>query len=57
MSVKKCARCQKQFTCTNDIICWCNKITLDETTLSHFKKEFIDCLCEDCLKIVEIMKR
>ena len=52
MSVKKCARCKKEFTCCNEKPgCWCETLVLDTVTLQSLKKEFSDCLCKECLEL------
>lgn len=47
---KTCPKCGKNFICTHDEKCWCMALTLSPENLKRLKKEYNDCLCEDCLK-------
>ena len=49
--IKKCPKCGKEFECTADESCWCNKYSLDSKLSGSLNYD--DCLCEDCLKEME----
>ena len=42
---KKCAECGDDFSCENDISCWCG----DFPKLSEGEIDDKDCLCKRCL--------
>ena len=42
---KKCAECGNDFSCENDITCWCG----DFPKLSEKEIDGEDCLCKKCL--------
>ena len=44
---KKCAECGDDFSCENDITCWCG----DFPKLSQSEIDDRDCLCRTCLLI------
>ena len=44
---KKCAECGDDFSCSNDISCWC----ADFPKLSKNEVDERDCLCRNCLLI------
>ena len=51
MALKKCSRCEIEFNCQNETKgCWCENYSLKEKVLVQLKKDFDNCLCEDCLK-------
>jgi len=50
---KKCSRCQKAFLCHRNRACWCHDYTLSDTVSTSLKRDFIDCLCEECLSDYE----
>ena len=51
MALKKCSRCEIEFNCQNETRgCWCENYSLKEKELTQLKRDFKDCLCEDCLK-------
>jgi len=44
---KKCAECGDDFSCANDISCWC----ADFPKLSKYVIDDKDCICRSCLLI------
>ena len=44
---KKCAECSDDFSCDNDISCWC----ADFPKLSKNEIDDKDCLCRRCLLV------
>ncbi len=48
--LKICPICNSVFTCKNSDICWCSQIKIPTEILSLLKKNYNDCLCENCLK-------
>ncbi len=42
---KKCAECGNDFSCENDITCWCGNFP----KLSEKEIDGEDCLCKKCL--------
>ena len=51
MTEKKCSKCGALFGCNADSNgCWCENYSIDTNTLQQLKKDFENCLCEDCLK-------
>lgn len=54
MKNKNCESCGKDFFCGAESgNCRCFELKLDFTTLENLRKDYKDCLCEDCLKKVE----
>lgn len=47
---KTCPRCGKHFECVVGDNCWCDKITVSKENLMKIRREYMDCLCSDCLK-------
>lgn len=47
---KKCPRCHAIFECKHDSDCWCSKYDLTENVRVFLKSNYVDCLCENCLK-------
>ncbi len=47
---KICPKCKKEFECKHNKDCFCMKYPISEENLNILKKEFDNCLCEDCLK-------
>lgn len=55
MELKNCSKCGKTFTCKNDEgRCWCNEHFLSLATLEQLRKDFDNCLCQECLKAYAI---
>jgi len=56
---KKCAECRDDFSCSNDISCWCANFP----KLSKNEVDERDCLCRSCLlsryrkKILDVWHR
>lgn len=46
----KCPRCHVIFECKHDSNCWCSKYNLTENVREYLKINYVDCLCENCLK-------
>ncbi|MFW9930262.1 MAG: cysteine-rich CWC family protein [Candidatus Thorarchaeota archaeon] len=59
MSVKSiCPKCHSSFLCgKNDTKCWCNEISLSETTLKEIASIYSGCLCPTCLYSYKITKK
>jgi hypothetical protein len=51
---KICARCKKEFICNpgNISACGCSQVILSNETKSYLAKTFYNCLCNDCLIIL-----
>lgn len=49
---KKCAKCQVEFECKVDNIqnCHCQHVKITKAQLVELGKDFMDCLCPNCLK-------
>ncbi|MBQ4421321.1 MAG: cysteine-rich CWC family protein [Bacteroidales bacterium] len=47
---KICPKCKEEFECKHNENCFCMKYSISEQNLNILKKEFDNCLCEDCLK-------
>lgn len=54
---KICPKCNKEFECKHSQECFCMKYSIPEEALNRLKKEFDNCLCEDCLKEYATKKR
>jgi Cysteine-rich CWC len=50
---KQCAKCGQPFDCGGLLGCWCWSVKLDRATLASLKAQYADCLCPDCLKILQ----
>jgi hypothetical protein len=49
--LKKCSKCGAEFSCgANEGKCWCMEVQLSEEILNALKTEYDDCLCDSCLK-------
>jgi hypothetical protein len=48
---KTCPRCGKTFECNHGSVCWCSSYSIDKENIELLKREFEDCLCEDCLRL------
>jgi hypothetical protein len=56
--LKTCSKCEAEFTCTNETAgCWCEEVSLSNTTLKQLKEEFDNCLCPSCLKEYECLHK
>lgn len=53
---RNCPRCKAGFHCDEQEGCWCEKLTLDQATLKFLRMNYIDCLCENCLKTFDLGK-
>lgn len=53
---KICPRCHGSFHCDVKEGCWCENVTLGKDTLKKLRRDYIDCLCEKCLKTFEATK-
>jgi hypothetical protein len=53
-NIKKCPRCKKEFTCDveNVSACACSRISLSNDTRTYLAKTFYNCLCDDCLLVL-----
>lgn len=51
-----CPRCGQVFSCDVREGCWCEKLTLDQETLKVLRTNYLDCLCENCLKTFQVTK-
>ncbi|MFN4121862.1 MAG: cysteine-rich CWC family protein [Flavobacteriales bacterium] len=47
---KVCPCCKKEFYCTVEENCWCEKIFITRENLMKIRRLYWDCLCEKCLK-------
>lgn len=48
---KICESCQKEFSCgVESEKCWCFEVEIKPQTLEELKKDFMNCLCKDCLE-------
>ncbi len=56
-STGPCPRCQKPFTCNKENIaeCGCSQIRLKPATRHFLMNTFFGCLCDDCLKEIELL--
>lgn len=52
--MKQCERCKNTFECRTDNIaaCQCSQIRLDTTTQQILESTYFDCLCFDCLALL-----
>ncbi len=50
--IKKCERCNQEFTCRHDNIseCHCMHISISQRALKYLKENYNDCLCNKCTK-------
>ncbi|MBL0912674.1 MAG: cysteine-rich CWC family protein [Bacteroidia bacterium] len=46
---KTCPRCGKDFYCTVEAGCWCEKLYIPREALKELRCTYIDCLCPGCL--------
>lgn len=53
---KVCPRCNTDFRCDVKEGCWCEKVDVSRDTLKKMRQDYIDCLCENCLKAFEADK-
>ena len=49
---KVCGNCQRPFSCSQAVGCWCGGIKLAESQLAWIKRRFDNCICPDCLAAV-----
>lgn len=56
LHTKVCPRCKQAFQCQVEAGCWCEKLNLHRDVLKKLRQEYIDCLCESCLKSFETHK-
>lgn len=47
---KKCPKCCAEFECLHNLDCWCSKYVLSEKLSLYLRSNYVDCLCENCLK-------
>lgn len=52
--VKTCPKCNNKFTCVVKEGCWCENIYVSKEKLAEIRKQYMDCLCKDCLKSFSI---
>ena len=53
---KYCAVCGKSFVCNTEDVsaCQCSSITLTEKAKEYLSKTYSDCLCIECLTIINM---
>lgn len=53
--IKICPHCHKEFECKAGSIteCQCSQIILSNDERNYIESKFSDCLCIDCLKILQ----
>src|SRR5258708_24519354 len=50
---KECGRCGEAFACAEGTAgCWCESVTLEQTTLAELRALADDCLCPSCLAVL-----
>lgn len=47
---KICAKCGKEFTCVVGEGCWCEEVYVSRENLARIRRDYLDCLCPNCLK-------
>lgn len=45
-----CPRCGKEFHCSKSGKCWCYELDIPPETMENLQRDYINCLCPDCLK-------
>ncbi|MCC7332393.1 MAG: cysteine-rich CWC family protein [Flavobacteriales bacterium] len=47
---KRCSKCDKYFDCQNfESGCWCENYQLSKETLAYLRKNYDNCLCQNCI--------
>jgi hypothetical protein len=55
---KVCESCGREFSCEAPTgNCWCFEIEMHPETLVQIQKDFVDCLCRDCLIKRQLLRK
>ena len=55
---QQCESCKKDFHCGASLTgCWCQRITISQETRNDLRRQYKECLCEECLMFFEKGRR